>query len=126
MKLFPDGQQVVLEGDSYKINIIPTNISDTITLMDNNIDVSSSMDKDQGLDKYGNPVVSYSYKLNNIQTNHTLTIYSIVGDTEHFYIKENGMWVEVRQAFRKVNGVWQQIAFSAVGDSNTNFVRKDV
>ena len=126
VKLFPDGQQVVLEGDSYKINIIPTNISDTITLMDNNIDVSSSMDKDQGLDKYGNPVVSYSYKLNNIQTNHTLTIYSIVGDTEHFYIKENGMWVEVRQAFRKVNGVWQQIAFSAVGDSNTNFVRKDV
>jgi hypothetical protein len=37
-RLFPEGQQVKLSNDSYIINIVPTNVTDIITLYDNNID----------------------------------------------------------------------------------------
>jgi hypothetical protein len=40
-KLYPDGQLVKLEGDSYHLTIIPDNNNATITLLDNNSDKTS-------------------------------------------------------------------------------------
>lgn len=120
VKLFPDGQSVVLDGDSYKINIIPANVSDTITLMDNNVDVTSSLDRDQGLDKNGNPVVSYGYRLSGIHANHTLVVYSVSGGSEHFYEKENNMWVEVIKIYEKRNGSWVEVPLNYLSTNNIN------
>lgn len=88
MRLFPDGQQVKLDGDGYVLNIVPDNISSTITITDNGNNVTSSLERETGVDKNNNPVVSYKYKLNNITANHTINV--TAGDaTIQLYVKEN-------------------------------------
>ena len=89
-RIFPDGQQVKLEGDSYKINIVPDNINAAVSLADNGTNVTAQLTRNDGVDKNNNPVVSYSYSLSNIQANHTLTV--TIGDvTTQIYLKENGV-----------------------------------
>ena len=88
MRLFPDGQQVKLDGDGYVLNIVPDNTSSTITITDNGDNVASQLERETGVDKNNNPVVSYKYKLNNITANHTINV--IAGDaTIQLYVKEN-------------------------------------
>lgn len=106
-RIFPDGQQVVLDGGAYKINIVPNTTTDTVTLTDNGVDRTSSLEKEEGKDKQGNPAVSYSYSLSNIQANHTLVVHS--GSTPTIlYFKDNNTWRSVTAAYRKVNGAWVQ------------------
>jgi len=119
-RLFPDGQQVVLPGDSYKLNIVPNNISDTITLMDNSINVTDSLERESGVDRNGNPVVSYSYKLSAIHATHNLIVYTVAGGTEHFYEKENNMWVEVIKIYEKRNGSWVEVPLNYLSTNNIN------
>lgn len=89
MRLFPDGQQVKLDGDSYVLNIVPNNVSLTITITDNGNNVTSQLERETGVDKNNNPVVSYKYKLNNISANHTINV--VAGDaTIQLYVKESG------------------------------------
>ena len=89
-RIFPDGQQVKLEGDNYKINIVPDNINAQVQMSDNGTNVTAQLIRNDGVDKNNNPVVSYSYSLSNIQANHTLTI--TIGDvTTQIYLKENGV-----------------------------------
>ena len=89
MRLFPDGQQVKLDGDGYVLNIVPDNVSSTITITDNGNNVTSSLERETGVDKNNNPVVSYKYKLSNITANHTINV--TAGDaTIQLYVKENG------------------------------------
>ena len=71
-KIFPDGQVVVMPGDSYTINIVPNSITDTVGLSDNGVNVTSSLIKDKGMNKEGKTIASYSYSLSNIQENHDL------------------------------------------------------
>jgi hypothetical protein len=71
-KIFPDGQVVVMPGDSYTINIVPNSITDTVGLSDNGVNVTSNLIKDKGINKDGNTIASYSYSLSNIQENHDL------------------------------------------------------
>ena len=106
-RIFPDGQQVVLDGGAYKINIVPNTTTDTVTLTDNGVDRTSLLEKEEGTDKQGNPAVSYSYSLSNIQANHTLIIHT--GSTPTIlYFKENNTWRSVTAAYRKINGTWVQ------------------
>ena len=106
-RIFPDGQQVVLDGGAYKINIVPNTTTDTVTLTDNGVDRTSLLEKEEGTDKQGNPAVSYSYSLSNIQANHTLVIHT--GSTPTIlYFKENNTWRSVTAAYRKINGTWVQ------------------
>lgn len=39
------------------------------------------------------------------------------------YVKENGSWVAVAMAYRKVSGPWQQVALDQAFTSGTNYVR---
>jgi len=41
MRLFPDGQQVKLDGDGYVLNIVPNSVSSAITITDNGNNVIS-------------------------------------------------------------------------------------
>jgi hypothetical protein len=87
-KLFPDGQQVKLEGESYKINIVPNNITDIVTLTDNNI--TQTLTKEEGIDKNNNPIVSYNYKINSVTAAHTIIVTSIEQTTsDKLYVKIN-------------------------------------
>lgn len=108
-KLYPDGQMVELAGDTYKLTIVPENTGDTITLRDNNVDVTNSLvRKEEIIEKGGQQitVVNYIYTLTNVQTGHTLVAFSAsAGDTPFF--KVNGSWVHVSSIWKKINGSWQ-------------------
>lgn len=102
-KVFPDGQVVVMPGDSYTINIAPNAVTDTVGITDNNTNVTSSLIRDKGLDKDGLTIASYSYTLNNVQTNHNLEIVSVAADSI-LYEKVNNKWLVVTDAYYKENG----------------------
>lgn len=118
MKLFPDGQSVVLQGDSYKITVVPANVTDSVSLYDNNVDVTNNLEREDGYDKYNNPAVSYEYKLTNISATHNLVFAAAAAVTDHFYIKQNNIWVEVSKIYLKVNGSWVEQALSYLSTNN--------
>lgn len=104
-RIFPDGQQVVLPGDSYRINIVPDNYQATVTMTDNGTNVTSQLDSETGQDKQGNTITSYKYTLSNIQAAHNLVV-SIDGASIKLYVKINGSWVQYSKAYVKINGSW--------------------
>ena len=118
MKLFPDGQSVVLAGDNYKIIAVPANVTDSVSLYDNNVDVTTSLQREDGFDKDNNPAVSYSYQLSNISATHTLVFASAAAVTAHFYIKQNNSWNEYNKIYLKVNGAWVEQNLSYLSDNN--------
>lgn len=107
-KLYPDGQIVVLDGDSYMLRIIPNEITATVTLTDNNIDQTSLLEYEEGIDKYNNTVVNYIYKLSNIQATHNIVINCSSASQPVIYIKKNNSWVACSKVYLKVNGSWVQ------------------
>lgn len=124
-KLFPDGQMVQLPGDAYKLTIIPDSSGATVSLTDNGIDVSSSLErKEIETVKAGvtSVTVNYIYRLNNIQTGHTLVASISAGDA--IYLKISGAWSEMRAVYKKVGGSWvKQDDLTAVFDNNTIYVK---
>lgn len=122
-RAFPDGQRVVLEGDNYKLNIVPDNYQATVTLTDNGVNVTSQMEVATGQDKQGNTITSYKYELSNIQAAHTLSI-SIGGVSAKLYIKVSNAWVQYSKVFKKINGSWvEQPDPSSVLDTSVNYVK---
>lgn len=106
-KLYPDGQVVKIENDSYMLRIVPNDSSATVTLKDNNIDKTSSLKYESTQDKYGNTVVNYVYTITNITAAHTLTVScSSGGEQSKVYIKINGTWTQCSKIYQKVNGSW--------------------
>lgn len=107
-KLYPNGQMVELPGESYKLTIVPENSGDTITVRDNNVDVTSSVERKEVVVEKGGQqvtVVNYIYHINNVQTGHTVVVYSAsVGNIP--YMKVNNSWVQVRSIYKKENGSW--------------------
>jgi hypothetical protein len=102
-RLYPDGQVVKLQGDPYALTIVPDNTAATVTVRDNNVDVSSSLGYEEGEDKHGNLVVNYLYNLSNISAAHTITVNCAVA-VDKIYIKMNGSWVEFQKVYKKING----------------------
>lgn len=107
-KLYPDGQMVELPGETYKLTIVPENSGDTITVRDNNVDVTSSLERREVVVEKGGQqvtVVNYIYHINNVQTGHTVVVYSAsAGDTP--YVKVNGTWTRLSAIYKKENGTW--------------------
>ena len=121
MKLFPDGQSVVLEGNNYKINIVPQNVTDLISLYDNNVNVTTYLEREDGYDKNNNPAVSYSYQLTNVTATHNLVFYAT---SDHFYIKQNSSWIEVSKIYLKVNGSWVEQDLNYLSTNNITQLRQ--
>lgn len=109
-KLYPDGQMVELPGETYKLTIVPENSGDAITVRDNNVDVTSGLERKEIVVEKGGQqvtVVNYIYHINNVQTGHTVVVYSAsAGDVP--YMKVNGSWVQVSAIYKKIDGRWQQ------------------
>ena len=125
-KLYPDGQMVELPGETYKLTIVPENSGDTITVRDNNVDVTSSLErKEVVVEKSGQQVtvVNYIYHINNVQTGHTVVVYSAsAGDVP--YMKVNGSWVQLRAIYKKENGTWvEQEPSIDIFDDGTIYIK---
>jgi hypothetical protein len=76
------------------------------------------------VDKYGNDVVSYQYRLTNINATHTLVITSTVAITDTLYIKLNGTWTQISKVYKKVNGSWVEQSLSYLSDNNIQNLRR--
>lgn len=122
-KIFPDGQIIVMPGNDYTINIVPSAITDTVGLTDNGVNVTGTLIKDKGMDKEGNTIASYSYSLSNIQENHELQIVSIPADSI-LYLKLNGKWTVVTDAYYKENGQWVKKDLSFFNDLDLTYMKK--
>ena len=123
-KLYPDGQVVKLDGDSYMIRIVPDDPNATITLSDNNVDRTSSLEYESTQDKYGNTVVNYIYKLTNINAAHTLSITCSSSGGARIYLKNNGTWTQYSKVYKKVNGSWVEqnsSTWTTLFDTRTNY-----
>ena len=122
-RLFPDGQSVVLDGYSYTLKIVPDNIAATVSLTDNGY--MQTLEREDGEDKYGNPAVSYSYKINSVSAAHTLVITCTTAvNTDTLYIKLNGSWQAISKVYVKTNGSWVQQSLSYLSDNSITNLRQ--
>ena len=108
-KMYPDGQMVVLDNDSYLLRIVPNNASANVTLTDNNVDRTYLLEYEEGLDRYNNIIANYIYRLTNINASHDIIVTCSSGDDQPvIYIKKNGTWTAHSKVYLKVNGSWVQ------------------
>ena len=108
-KLYPDGQYVVLDGDDYKLVIVPNETNATVTLTDNSVDVTSSLERvESQTQKEGQSItyVNYVYRLSNISATHNLIINCVSGAT--VYMKVNGNWIAISKVYKKIDDRWQE------------------
>lgn len=127
-KLFPDGQMVKLEGDDYRLIIVPNDTEATVTITDNNVDRTSQLVYEEGTDKSGNKVVNYTYSLSNITAAHTLVVLCGGATETKIYIKKNGAWAQYSKVFLKVNGTWVEqnsSTWSTLLDPSNNYRIKE-
>jgi len=119
-KLYPDGQTVLLAGYDYRLLIVPNDANAQVTLKDNNVDRTSSLQYEETT-KDGKKIANYIYELTNVTAAHTIAV--TVGDvTQSMYFKINGSWREITAVYKKVNGSWvQQSDFTTVFEDGTNY-----
>lgn len=113
--LYPNGQMVQLPGDSYRLTIVPKNNSDSITLRDNNVDVTSQLErKEVTTEKDGQTitVVNYIYRLSNIQATHNLVVSSALQQLSSS-IKLNNQWNE-GELKRKQDSRWGTLSYTRI------------
>lgn len=106
-KLYPSGQTVQMPGDDYQITIVPNDYAWDVAVTDNNVNVDSSVEKvEQEVTKDGNTytVVNYIYKINNVQSNHTISV--VCMSTSNIYAKIDDRWSRIEHVFKKISGVW--------------------
>lgn len=124
-KLYPDGQFVELEGDNYKLTIVPDNANSTVSLTDNNIDRTSQLErKETIIEKDGVPTthVSYNYSLTNITATHNLVVTCANSGTA--YLKVNGTWVSFSKVYKKIDDRWQeQVDYSNIFDTTKIYIK---
>ena len=122
-RLYPDGQMVVLENDSYSLTIIPNDVSATVTLLDNGNDRTSYLTQLNGTNKNNEPIVNYVYNLSSINAAHNITI-SCGGSSVKIYLKVNDTWRQYSKVYKKVNGSWvEQSDLSSVFSTTANYVQ---
>lgn len=114
-RLFPSGQMVQLPGDTYKITIVPDDYSYSVTVSDNGVDVTSSVErKEEQITKEGvtTTVVNYIYTISNIQAMHNIIV--SCSANESLYIKISGAYVRVSKIWKKANDRWNEVAVNTL------------
>ena len=123
-KIFPDGQMVKLQGDSYKLVVVPDSTNSAVTVTDNGINVTSSLTSVTGKDQNNNSFINYIYQLSNIQTAHNLIV-QIGTAVIRLYVKEGGVWTAYSKAYKKINGSWVEQDITGVFSENALYVKKN-
>lgn len=113
--LYPNGQMVQLPGDSYRLTIAPKNSGDTITMTDNNVDVTSQLERKViTTEKDGQTitVVNYIYRLSDIQATHNLVVSSALQNlSSSIYL--NSQWNE-GTLNRKQDNRWGTLTYARI------------
>ena len=113
--LYPNGQMVQLPGDSYRLTIAPKNSGDTITMTDNNVDVTSQLERKViTTEKDGQTitVVNYIYRLSDIQATHNLVVSSALQNlSSSIYL--NSQWNE-GELKRKQDNRWGTLSYTRI------------
>lgn len=75
--------------------------------------------------EYTVPAATYwTYTLSNLQTDHVVVVVSAGGSEAIIYIKNNGVWTEYYEVYKKVNGAWVlQSDPTTVFNSSTNYIK---
>ena len=105
-KLYPDGQVVVLQGNSYKLAIIPNDDQATVTVTDNGTNVTNSLVFEEGYDDDNNRIVNYTYNLLNVAAAHEIVVTAVSDGQKVIYVKVNGTWTPCSKVYKKINGSW--------------------
>lgn len=125
-KLFPNGSIVYLPGDNYSLTIVPDDYSYEVSLIDNNIDKTTYVErKEEQKTKDGVTitVVNYIYKLTDIQTTHNIVVNCFPPTT--LYVKKNGQFERVPSIYKKVNNEWvEQTDLTTIFESNKIYINK--
>ena len=103
------GENIVKQGGNLNFNCTPdvNYITDKIFVNSNSVNFSNN-----------------TYTLSNIQNDTNIYVLFTTGNVQ-FYHKENGEWIAVQQAYKKINGRWEEIDFTLIGDPNAKYVRKN-
>lgn len=83
-KLYPDGQFVELEGDNYRLTIVPDDPSSSISVTDNDTNVTSQLTRvESQVEKDGATItyVNYIYALVDIRATHNIIVSSTSNST---------------------------------------------
>ena len=114
-KLYPNGSMVHLQGDTYRLTIVPDDYTYNVSVTDNNVNVSSQVQrKEEQVTKDGNTytVVNFIYTLNNIQATHNIVV--ICTSNESLHLKVNNSWVRVSKIYKKINNVWTEVTLDSL------------
>lgn len=114
-KLYPNGSMVHLQGDTYRLTIVPDDYTYNVSVTDNNVNVSSQVQrKEEQVTKDGNTytVVNFIYTLNNIQATHNIVV--ICTASESLHLKVNNSWVRVSKIYKKINNVWIEVTLDSL------------
>lgn len=123
-KLFPSGSMVALPGDAYQLIIVPDDYSYSVSVTDNNMDVTSQVQrKEEQITKEGNTytVVNYVYRLTNIQAVHNIIVQCT--SSAAMYIKLNGNWDRISKIYKKINDRWEEVQINSLTDQ-TIYIKK--
>ena len=102
---------------------MPNDPDATVTLTDNNIDRTSLLEFEEGVDKNNNRIVNYVYRLSEIAAAHNLVV-TCASAGAKIYIKINGVWTEYSKIWVKENGTWVEqsiINWSNIFDTRANY-----
>lgn len=109
-KLYPNGQMVALQGDDYRVTIVVKHPTDSVSITDNGVNVTSALEKKEVetvKDGVSSTTVNYIYKLTNIQTGHTIVVTSVAQSI--IYRKDGGTW-GIKKVYKKnARGEWEEI-----------------
>lgn len=120
IKLYPDGQSVLLAGYDYRLLIVPDDANAKVTLTDNNVDKTNLLQYEEATDKSGKKIVNYVYELTNVTAQHTIVVKC--GISQHLFFKVSGSWREANKVYKKVNGSWViQTDLASVFNNSTNY-----
>ena len=113
--LYPNGSMVQLPGDNYKITIVPNNSGDTVTITDNNSDVTSQLErKEMQVEKGGvtTTVVNYIYEISNVQATHNINVVCTSSGLGSF-IKTSNQWKQ-GSMLRKSDDRWAELRYTRI------------
>lgn len=102
------GENIVKQGNSLTLNCTPdvNYITDKIFVNSNSVSFSNN-----------------TFTLSNIQNDTNIYVLFTTGNVQ-FYYREGNNWITVQQAYKKINGRWEEIEFAIVGDPNAKYVRQ--
>lgn len=111
--LYPNGQMVQLPGEEYRLTVVPNNSADTVTVRDNNVDVTNQLERKEVTTEKGGvqvTVVNYIYRINNVQTGHTVNVVSTSQGLDS-YIKVSSQWSK-GDILRKQDDRWGSLKYN--------------